>query len=308
MQITKKLVQTYLNYCRCQKQLSPQTLKAYRIDLTQFIRFMENTDRELNRKNLNSYISSLHEQYQPKSVRRKLTSLRALCNYLVYEDILDVSPFTKVKTKFREPLLLPKTIPLSTVEQLFSAAYTQLEGANKTSYHYRAVLRDIAVLELLFATGIRVSELCSLGPEDINFKEGSLRVYGKGSKERILYIGNKNVLTALSKYEQVFYEDIRRARYFFINQRKAQLSDQSVRLMIRRYASLANINMHITPHIFRHSFATLLLEADVDIRYIQQFLGHSSIMTTQIYTHVTTEKQKNILQKKHPRNELHINI
>lgn len=308
MKITKKMMNTYLNYCRYQKKLSPQTLKAYQIDLMQFFTFAASADQQLNRTNLSNYMTALHKKYRPKSVKRKLTSLKAFCNYLVYEDILDENPFLKIKTSFREPHLLPKTIPLGTIQQLFVAAYQALADTKPKSYLRKATLRDIAVLELLFATGIRVAELCSLKSEDVSLSDGSLRVYGKGSKERVLHIGNEAALEALCKYEKAFHHEIVRNGYFFINLRNDKLSEQSVRLMIQRYCKLAGITLHITPHMFRHSFATLLLEADVDIRYIQQFLGHSSITTTQIYTHVTTSKQKDILKTKHPRNKFHIDL
>lgn len=308
MQITKKLVRSYLNYCRCQRQLSPKTLKAYRIDLSQFMEFMKNTDHQLSRANLNRYITDLHKRYKPKSARRKLTSLKAMCNYLVYEEILEASPFTRVRTQFREPLPLPRTIPLRTIQQLFSEAYKELLKAKPGSYQQKANLRNIAVLELLFATGMRVAELCSLKREDIDLSQGSLKVCGKGSKERVLYIGNQDAMAALRGYEEAFHKEITKTGCFFINQRKGRLSDQSVRQMIQKYAAGAGISLHITPHMFRHSFATLLLEADVDIRYIQQILGHSSITTTQIYTHVTTRKQRSILESKHPRNEFHLRV
>lgn len=307
MKITEELIQTYLSYCRDQKQLSGKTLKAYRADLFQFLSFTSANDYELDRPGLNSYISELHKKYKPRSVRRKLASLKAFCNYLVYEDILAENPFLKVRTSFQEPHLLPRTIPLKTIQALFGAAYQARNNASPETYQYKAALRDIAVLELLFATGIRVAELCSLKACDINLADGSLKVYGKGSKERVLHVGNKDALDALKKYEAAFRPQIAASGDFFINLRNNRLSEQSVRLMIQRYCKQAGIKQHITPHMFRHSFATLLLEADVDIRYIQQFLGHSSITTTQIYTHVTTSRQKNILRSKHPRNKMKIN-
>ena len=149
---------------------------------------------------------------------------------------------------------------------------------------------------------MRISELCSLKPSDIDLESSNILIYGKGSKERILQIGNPEVLAALSLYRETFSTDIAVCGYFFVNRLRQKLSDQSVRFMINRYAKLAGLSQHITPHMFRHSFATLLLEQDVDIRYIQKMLGHSSISTTEIYTHVSNTKQKDILVHKHPRN------
>lgn len=155
---------------------------------------------------------------------------------------------------------------------------------------------------------MRISELCSLKPSDIDLENKTVLIYGKGARERILQLGNPEVLSALTAYQDTFREDITCCGYFFVNKLKHKLSDQSVRFMINRYAKLAGIEQHITPHMFRHSFATLLLEQDVDIRYIQKMLGHSSISTTEIYTHVSNNKQKDILMNKHPRNLMKVNV
>lgn len=177
-----------------------------------------------------------------------------------------------------------------------------------TTYKYNSILRDIAVIGLLFATGVRVSELCSLTPAQIDFTTYKIIINGKGSKERILQIGNEDVKEILSEYYTVFKTDITKTGWFFINRLHKRYSEESVRNMIIKYLKLASIDMHVTPHMFRHSFATLLLESDVDIRYIQRMLGHSSIKTTEIYTNVSTSKQNSILTAKHPRNSMHINI
>ena len=154
---------------------------------------------------------------------------------------------------------------------------------------------------------MRISELCTLRPKNIDFANNTILIYGKGSKERILQIGNPDVLSALTLYKETFQKDIKICGYFFVNRLQHRLSDQSVRYMINHYAKLAEIEQHITPHMFRHSFATLLLEQNVDIRYIQKILGHSSINTTEIYTHVSNVKQKDILFHKHPRNLMSVN-
>lgn len=131
-----------------------------------------------------------------------------------------------------------------------------------------------------------------------------MKFYGKGSKERIIPIENFSVLNILRKYCSLFSGEISASGYFFVNKLGRRTTEQSVRGMINSYCKLCGIEMHITPHMFRHSFATLLLEEDVDIRYIQRMLGHSSITTTQIYTHVTSTKEKEIIKNKHPRNKL----
>jgi integrase/recombinase XerD len=246
----------------------------------------------------------LHKSLRPKSVKRKIASIKAFCNYLKYEDIIEDNPFVKINVKFQEPFLLPKTIPLCTIQTILSTAYGKLSQPKSSKFQHSVYLRDIAVLELLFATGMRVSELCSLKPNDVNLKNGYIKIFGKGSKERLIQIENAEVLRSLVNYEKAFYDKILKADYFFVNKLCNRLSEQSVRFMIKKYTNEAQIAQHITPHMFRHSFATLLLEEDVDIRFIQRLLGHSSIVTTQLYTHVTTNKQKYILSTKHPRNKL----
>ncbi len=301
----KTLTSNYLEYCRYQKNLNCKTLKAYTIDLKQFSEFMNNYD-ELNRASLSNYIAMLHKAYKPKSVKRKIASLKAFCSYLEYEEIIEENPFTKIKVKFQEPFILPKTIPINIIQLLLSSVYQLLRKKDVSEYRRNTILRDIGVLELLFATGIRVSELCSLTDKDIDLFEGTVRIYGKGSKERIVQIGNLAVLAALKNYKNAFNDKILQAGYFFVNRLHSRLSEQSVRMMINKYVNTAGVSSHITPHMFRHSFATLLLEEDVDIRYIQKLLGHSSIVTTQIYTHVASSKQRDILTLKHPRNKIKV--
>lgn len=239
---------------------------------------------------------------QPKTVRRKIASLKAMFHYFVYKELITHNPFSKMQIRFREPVILPKTIPLHTVEYLLKIIYSQQTNAN-TAYQRKNAIRDAAVCELLFATGMRICELCSLSVSDVNIQDGTILIYGKGSKERRLQLGNKDVITTLKNYKDKFSAEIASCHYFFVNQSGRPLSDQTVRRMISKYTELASIDLHITPHMFRHTFATSLLEADVDIRYIQEMLGHSSINITEIYTHVAVSKQRDILTTKHPRKD-----
>ena len=296
-------IRNYLDYCTMQKRLDSKTLKAYRTDLLQFASYTSN-DSCLTQETLEEYIAHLHQKYQPKTVRRKIASLKGAFRYFEYKEWILQNPFNKIQIKFKEPLILPKTIPLQVVEHLLRAIYSQQINA-KTIYQRRNAVRDAAVCELLFSTGIRISELCSLKTGDVNLQDGILLIYGKGSKERRLQIVNPDVIDALKKYQSEFYNEISNGHHFFVNQSCRPFSDQAARRMINRYTGLAAIKMHITPHMFRHTFATSLLEADVDIRYIQEMLGHSSINITEIYTHVAVSKQRDILISKHPPKKLH---
>lgn len=296
-------INDYLEYCRYQKRLDEKTLKAYRIDLTQFqLKMPFDNISEITPALLEHFIVELHKSYKPKTVKRKIASLKAIFHYFEYREIIDRNPFNKLQIRFREPVILPKTIPLHTVESFLSTMYQQLADV-KTDYQRKNTLRDIAVIELLFATGMRISELCSLKICDVNLYEGTILIYGKGSKERKIQIGSEDVIHILQEYKAVFEVQMQSCMHFFANQSGKPLSDQSVRRMINRYTSLAAIELHITPHMFRHTFATSLLEADVDIRYIQEMLGHSSINITEIYTHVAMAKQRDILATKHPRKD-----
>lgn len=297
-------IQDYLRYCENQKNLDSHTLKAYRIDLRQFDEFFLANYSSLDKACFCGYISNLHQKYKPKSVKRKIASLKAFFSYLLDSELIEQNPFALIKISYREPFTLPKTVPFSTLEQLLRELYSEVNEDELSQEKHRALLCDVAVLELLFATGIRVSELCSIRPSDVDMLNGSICILGKGSRERMIQIENKEVIKTLKKYQSCHKKQISKSGYFFVNQRGNRLSEQSVRSMLSRASKQAEIKQHITPHMIRHSFATLLLEEDVDVRYIQRLLGHSSITTTQIYTHVAAAKQKEILSTKHPRNKL----
>ena len=301
MENLETLIAAYLKNCETIKKLDRKTLKAYRIDLTQFHTFMQMYPDFINKSYLSDYISSLHAQFQPKTAKRKIAAVKAFYNYLLYEEKLSINPFDKINIKFRKPTTLPRTIPESIIETFISTMYKQRALAT-TKYQSNARLRDITVVELLFATGVRISELCTLKVQQVDLSSYKIILYGKGSKERMIQISNGDVRKILLEYYTTFKSDITSSGWFFVNRLHQRYSEQSVREMIVKYLNIAEIDMHITPHMFRHSFATLLLEADVDIRYIQKMLGHSSIKTTEIYTNVSMSKQNNILTAKHPRN------
>ena len=294
-------IDEFMNYCRYHKKLSDKTIRAYKIDLTQYGVF----SNELSKQALWDYIEYLNKKYKPKTAKRKLATLKAFIHFLLLQDLIDFNPFDKLETTIKEPLLLPKTIPLGVIAKLISFSYQQIVFA-KSDYQIRSAVRNTAILELLFATGARVAEICTLRSDNVDLLGNSVKFYGKGSKERIIPIENFAVLSILRKYHSLFEKEIPDSGYFFVNKLGRRMTEQSVRNMINFYCKQCGVDMHITPHMFRHSFATLLLEEDVDIRYIQRMLGHSSITTTQIYTHVTSAKQKEILKTKHPRNKLNI--
>ncbi len=302
------LIESYLSFCTARKNLDAKTVKSYSIDLKQFTDFIFSKNIQWKaKKSVEEYIDILHNKYKPKSVKRKIASLKAFFHYLEIEEIIETNPFHKIQVKYKEPFILPKTIPLNLIEKIIKFAYAE-QNNSTTYYSKRIALRNTLILELLFATGMRISELCSMTLGSLDLSNYVIKIHGKGSKERLIQICNKNIQNLINQYCKEFEYELSHKNFLFINRLGNRLSEQSVRNMIANYTEQANISLHITPHMFRHSFATLLLEEDVDIRYIQQMLGHSSITTTQIYTHTSINKQKSILTVKHPRNKIDIGI
>jgi len=305
-------ISDFILHCKVEKNLSPHTLKAYKLDLNQFINYLSDNEgakkiEKIDKHVLRRYLQRLIESNRIKTVKRKIATLKALFNFLEFEDRIIINPFRKMRIKIKEPLQLPTVLTLNEVKLLFQTVYKIKETVkDRTTYTYKAIVRDIVILELLFATGIRVSELCNLKKNNVNFEQRYIQVNGKGSRERVIQICSQEIIDIMEEYLGLFHCEESDLYYFFINRLGQRLSEQSVRFMIKKYKRLANIEKSITPHMFRHTFATLLLEGEVDIRYIQQLLGHSTITTTQIYTHITRSKQREILSTRHPRGSFHL--
>jgi len=296
-----KYMEDYLKDCSLRKRLSQKTIRAYKIDLRQYFEFVGEKKDDL--KIINDYIHFLNKKYSKyKTVKRKIASIKAFYSYLEYEEIITFSPFNKIRTKIKEPKMLPKIIQKEDLNRIFTLLFNNLSNAN-TEYKKKLALRNITIIELLFSTGIRISELCNIHTNDISFKDRSLKIFGKGSKERILYLGSDQVIDFLKKYIDSNAVTDAENNYIFLNKFNKQLSEQTVRILLKNIENELKLSVHITPHMFRHTFATTLLEKEVDIRYIQNILGHSSISTTQIYTHVTYLKQKQIMIEKNPMND-----
>jgi len=311
METIIKANENFIFHCRFEKGLRPKTIQAYTSDINQFTDFLSNKNYSKKLTTIDKVILKeflqLISNKKPKTIKRKIATLKALFNFLEFEDEIKVNPFRKMRIQIKESRKLPSVLTISDVLKIFKIMYRTKAGiSSQESYSFKEVTRDIAVLELLFATGIRVSELCNLKVKNIGHNFSSIMVKGKGDKERIIQICNKETILALKEYMKNFKVIIEQTGYFFINRLNKPISDQSVRFMIRKYSSLAGIKKKVTPHTFRHTFATLLLEEGVDLIYIQHLLGHSSIITTQIYTHVNQVKQKQILRTKHPRKKFNL--
>lgn len=296
-------VNDYLDYCRYRKELDDKTLKAYRTDLRQFFEFCACPDP--GKPRIEEYITDLHKKYKQKTVKRKLASVKAFYSYLEEEEYIEESPFRRIKVKFKEAVTLPRIISRKDIEKLLNYMYSRGKAVSPAKYKYW--IRDVAIVETFFATGIRVYELSNIRVDSIDLSSGVLRISGKGNKERYIQIADREVLDVMRGYYAANRREIQESGYFFVNNRGNRYTEQSIRLMVRKYTSECGISQKITPHMFRHSFATYLIEEGVDISCVQEILGHSSIKTTRIYVHVSSRIQAEILRTMHPRNKMKIN-
>lgn len=298
MSMLSTQIEHYLQTAQFQKNLSINTINAYRIDLEQFARFTQG--QTVTKELLSRYVAYLNQQFAPRSVKRKLASLRAFYAELAVSTDLAENPFNSFRIQLHTPKQLPRIIPQQTVQKILQSAYDSYRANLAFS------LRDIIVLELLFSTGIRVSELCALTQDTFIAEDYGIRllINGKGRKERMIQLTNPELVRIIRLYCSHYSRQIQAQGFILYNRNGNPLSPQSVRNIINKYLRKANIPAHITPHMFRHTFATSLLDAGVDIRYIQSLLGHSSIATTQIYTHVSTHRQTLLLAEKHPRGKM----
>jgi len=303
-------IDVFLQHCRLERGLSDLSLNAYKIDLQQFLNTqsdrktmsVENFDKQVIRE----YLGDLEKIYKPRSIKRKIATLKSLFVFLENEECVESSPFRKLRVRIERAKVLPKTIPVNTIKKILSSAYDAKNKYSKSSRSYLSVVRDIAVLEMLFSTGMRVSELCNLKMKDVDMDSGNIFVIGKGKRERIIPLCESCALNSLREYKKIVSSIGSADEHFFCNRDNRPLSDQSVRLIIKKYKKISCINEDVTPHMFRHTIATLLLENGVDIRNIQALLGHSSLAVTEIYTHVSVSAQREILEKRHPRQTLNL--
>ena len=294
-----KLISTYLDYCKTHKRLSSHTIRAYKNDLMQFY----NSDYD----NVESYIEHLTQSnIKTNTLRRKIACMKVFYNYLKYQNIIEENPFNQLRFQFRTEKILPKTIPHDILKSIF-LYLEQRVVLSKTDYQKQHAERNLLIISLLLSTGIRISELCHIHLKDINLSNKTLRIIGKGKKERILFLGDQTTFNLLETY---INKNGKESNDFLFPGKHSPkpLSEQSVRLILKRIVEQNSLSKTITPHMFRHSFATMLLDNDVDIRYIQQILGHSSISITQIYTHVSHSKQKEILSSFNPISVIHSEI
>ena len=298
-----ELVTDFIEYCSIEKKLNEKTQIAYKTDLMQCMEIIGDRPLiQITKEHIRSYIKSL-SRFKYKTIKRKLASLNAMLNYFEWNNEWYVNPMRKMHIHMRKPVRYPTVMTIEEVRKIIDVVKKRSMAYPNDSFSYGLAKRNEAIIELLFASGMRVSELCDLKICDADLNVGRIRIIGKGNKERFVDICQEETQKALSEWLECrgCYAD---DAPFFCSRLGRKMSPQSVRMLVRQLASACGIKKRVTPHTFRHTFATLLLEEDVDIVYIQHLLGHSSIMTTQIYTHVNLHKQREILQAKHPRRKI----
>lgn len=298
----QQAVEQFLNYTTVERGLSPNTLAAYRNDLTQFVEFLQSRDSSLQGSGswkrigtdaLTAFVLDLHERgYSDKTKTRKVASAKAFFGFLLEEGVVDKNPMEDFSSPSSGESL-PETLSVQEVEALLSVG----EADTPMS------LRDRAIIEVMYATGVRVSELVALDIDDVDLDESFVRCMGKGSKERIIPLHDEAVET-VSEY----LEDGRPSlagdaagRALFVSRKGGRLTRQALWLILKGRAQAAGIERKITPHTLRHSFATHLLIGGAPLRHVQELLGHASITTTQVYTHLTSEHVRTQYETAHPR-------
>ncbi|MFO7151706.1 MAG: tyrosine recombinase XerC [Bacillota bacterium] len=292
-------IDSFLNYIRAAKNQSENTLKAYANDLGQFIEYLEQNKmcetkslKDVTHLDIRGFLAYLKGKgVAKKSIARKLSALRTFFRYLTVEGIVSEDP-----TKMVQGMKLPKKLPLflypSEIEALLSAPKNDVLG-----------IRDKAIMELLYATGVRVSELVSIKLKDVNMGANFIIVYGKGSRERMVFFGSKaeESLEQYLKKSRPYLAKNVSCEYLFLNKNGTQLTDRSVRRIIDKYVKEVALNKNVSPHTLRHTFATHMLNNGADLKTVQELLGHVSLSTTQLYTHVTKDRLKEIYDNFFPR-------
>ena len=289
------LVDQFINHLRVERGLSDNTISSYSRDLIRFVSFLDRnkiSPFEVRREDIGTYTGSLRKDLSARSIARNISAIRMFFKFLISEGKLKDSP-ARLLESMKLPTRLPEILSHEEVELLLSQPDSSTDLGQ----------RDRAMLELLYATGLRVSELIGLNLLNINLEAGFVRTVGKGSKERIVPMG-EIAKKAIREYISEGRAHLLRGKnipWLFMNSRGEPISRQGFWKIIKRYGIIAGIRKKITPHRLRHSFASHLLEGGADLRSVQVMLGHSDISTTQIYTHISRERLKQVHEKYHPR-------
>lgn len=298
---------SYLQQIKMERNLTDKTIKAYYYDLSDLIKWISDTAQgDIEPQHVNSYFQSLQaKQMKETSIKRKHFSIKAFIKYLTTQGVAFELPSAIGRSSFKLSKRIPKTLTIADVTTLLQTTEKEMLHP-RTNYRKIMSSRNSAIIELLFATGIRIGELVGIQLEDLNLQEQTLLIYGKGRKERLLYIASHEVIHKLERWLSLRSQLEPNAKAFFINKYGNALSIYAIEDIFYKYRDIAKINEKATPHYLRHTFATHLLNNGADLRSVQEILGHSSVSTTEIYTEVSIERKKQVLTKYNPRNSLEI--
>jgi len=290
------MLKSYIEYLRSVRNLSPHSIRAYSNDIAVFVKFIKGRGKEVTStdfEDLRAYISRLSEhKLSAKSINRKISALRGFFRFLSRQKLMFVNPAESIRS-----LKYGRYLP----SFLFEDEITEILAHDFTDFWS---LRDKTIVEFLYSTGCRISEATSLNVGDIDLKGGSTIVKGKGRKDRVVFLGgNSKILLREYLFKRKYFaksSDSESLKALFINHHGRRITSRGVRYILSRYLENYEIMKRVTPHTFRHSFATHLLNRGADIRIVQELLGHSSLSTTQIYTHIGLEKLKKVYLDAHP--------
>ena len=314
----KESVGKFLNTVSIERNLSDNTLKAYLGDLTAFGKFFQGKEiTEIDSDDLRQYIKTLEaSHYKDTTIKRKIATIKVFFSFLEQEGIISDSPTRKIRKRYITAKRLPKVMSRGEIERLLRAAYheveklselnCQLAESNSPNDKLMRAHRNRVILEILFSTGIRIGELVNLDIEDVNLNDKSILIFGKGRRERLIYISSSEVLSVVKEYFMLRKNIQSKSKALLLNKYRERLSTYSIEYIFQKYCEKAKIRSHYTPHCLRHTMATMLLNNGADIRAVQEILGHSCITTTQIYTEVSLKHKKMVLMKFNQRNKMKI--
>jgi integrase/recombinase XerD len=294
-QLDTSQLDTFIDHLWLEDGLSKNTLESYRADLSQFNTWLVKNKSQLltaNQADIQQYLAVKFPQSKPRSISRLIASMRRFYRYALRENLVSADPTLQIESP-KLPRSLPKSLNEQEVEDLLNAP----------NINEAIGMRDRAMLELLYASGLRVSELVTVKVNEVSTQDGVVRVTGKGSKTRLVPMGQE-AADWIDQYLALARPSILQKRLcdaLFVTNRASAMTRQAFWYLIKRYALLAGISKHMSPHVLRHAFATHLLNHGADLRVVQMLLGHADISTTQIYTHVARERLKQLHSVHHPR-------
>lgn len=291
----QELLEDFKIYLKSEKNFSSHTIRAYCADVYTFLLWIADLNpTEIDPKKFSQYLYFIKQiNYTKTTIARKIASIRAFYKFLYQEEIIDYNPIDLIPIPKQD-----KTLPDFLYEDEVETILRNIKIETPAGF------RNRTILELLWVTGMRISELSGLNYENLNLEQNEIRVFGKGAKERIVLIPDKTKENLINYIENVsdliFKKDKNPSDPLFINYHGFRLQNQSIRKALKQTLSLMQFTKHVTPHVFRHSFATKLLEKGADLRIVQELLGHASIKNTQIYTHVSIQRLKEVYETTHP--------